>query len=410
MHLWRNGVIHLLAALASVPLLRRFPLPVTMLSAFACIGGASLLLHDPASASLAPLLYPVGVSLYSVALVAYPSLLLHARSSAVRERQAGTIYAVAGWVGSAMGIGMGQHLHRVPTMFIVLAGVVVAAPLLWRLLRTNTAPALTVLGVALLAGVLQHLSSQRDAGTMMTEPSQVERGRAVYIAEGCIHCHSQYIRPNHAADMTMWGPSRDLAVIRREHPPLIGNRRQGPDLSQVGGRRSPLWLRMHFIDPRAVSFDSIMPSYAYLFEGARGEALVAYVSSLRSPGDGAHLHAMRTWWQPESASRSEGQPGGEQLFAHYCATCHLPSGKARVRWQGAFQRQPPDLLPRNPENSFATDGGLRRGALAQRTMQLARIVKFGVPGTDMPGHEYLPDAEVATLAAWLAPRGTEILP
>jgi cytochrome c oxidase cbb3-type subunit 2 len=33
--------------------------------------------------------------------------------------------------------------------------------------------------------------------------------------------------------------------------------------------------------------------------------------------------------------------------------------------------------------------------------RLAQIVKFGIPGTDMPGHEYLPDADVASLTLYL---------
>ena len=35
-------------------------------------------------------------------------------------------------------------------------------------------------------------------------------------------------------------------------------------------------------------------------------------------------------------------------------------------------------------------------------MDIARIVKFGVKGTDMAGHEYLPDAEVAAIAEYVA--------
>jgi len=59
---------------------------------------------------LASVFYPIGVSLYSVALVAYPSLLAPASSPAERGRKAGWVYAVAGWFGSAMGIGMGLIL------------------------------------------------------------------------------------------------------------------------------------------------------------------------------------------------------------------------------------------------------------------------------------------------------------
>jgi cytochrome c oxidase cbb3-type subunit 2 len=42
--------------------------------------------------------------------------------------------------------------------------------------------------------------------------------------------------------------------------------------------------------------------------------------------------------------------------------------------------------------------------MAQRTDRLAQIAKFGVPGTDMPGHEYLSDREIASLSLWLGQR------
>ena len=40
----------------------------------------------------------------------------------------------------------------------------------------------------------------------------MERGRHVYIAEGCINCHSQYVRPN-TTDVAMWGPAGMPAEI-----------------------------------------------------------------------------------------------------------------------------------------------------------------------------------------------------
>jgi cytochrome c oxidase cbb3-type subunit 2 len=42
------------------------------------------------------------------------------------------------------------------------------------------------------------------------------------------------------------------------------------------------------------------------------------------------------------------------------------------------------------------------GDLAERRDRLARIVKFGIHGTDMPGHEYLSDTEIASISLWLA--------
>lgn len=110
----------------------------------------------------------------------------------------------------------------------------------------------------------------------------VEAGRAVYIAEGCIHCHSQYVRPV-GLDDELWGPVTSPEAALGQAPVLIGNRRQGPDLANVGLRRSTDWNRRHLIDPRSVSPGSRMPTYPHLFadESARGEALLAYLNQLR---------------------------------------------------------------------------------------------------------------------------------
>ena len=91
---------------------------------------ACLLLLDPARALPASVVYPIGVSLYSVALVAYPSLLSRLPRLRERGRQAGWIYAIAGWAASALGIGMGQNLGHVPPLFVAVAGAVVLFPLL----------------------------------------------------------------------------------------------------------------------------------------------------------------------------------------------------------------------------------------------------------------------------------------
>ncbi len=395
-HLWRNGVIHLAAALASAWLISRRGLLTTLLAAFGCIAAASLLLHHSDTAALAPFFYPAGVSLYSVALVAYPSLLLMARSSIQRERQAGFIYAIAGWIGSAMGIGMGQHLHRVPTPFILVAGLAVAAPLAWKLLRKNTAPVGAAIALATIAGIIHYASSRKAQSSSPAHDSEIARGRHVYIAEGCINCHSQYIRPNNAADVSLWGPSRDIEAIRRERPPLIGNRRQGPDLSEVGGRRSPLWLRIHFINPRDVSYRSVMPSYAYLFQDGRGNALIAYLESLKSPDDAKHLREELAFWTPASGSvRIPQVSTGEQIFQNNCATCHVPAGIVRGKYGGDFRVVPPNVMKDNL-NLISSNASAK-----QQTSQLERILKFGVPGSDMPGHEYLRDADIVALADWI---------
>jgi hypothetical protein len=38
----------------------------------------------------------------------------------------------------------------------------------------------------------------------------------------------------------------------------------------------------------------------------------------------------------------------------------------------------------------------------ERELHLARLIKFGVPGTAMAGREYLPDEDVVSLARFVA--------
>jgi cbb3-type cytochrome oxidase cytochrome c subunit len=399
LHLWRAGALHLAAALVSAWLLARRGMTVTLALALAALVAACLLLLDPSRVTLAAVLYPIGVSLYSVALVAYPSLLMPAASQAVRARSAGSLYALAGWVGSAMGIGMGRNLHHVPAAFVAMAAALFALPWLWNALRTRhldksvsrqALAVVVVLGAAFAIYQLVRPPSRPFANTMAL--TAVDRGRRVYIAEGCINCHSQYVRPN-TTDVLMWGPVGDLDSIRRQQPPLIGNRRQGPDLSQVGTRRSALWLRIHFMNPRDVSYHSIMPRFDYLFHDGRGDDLIAYLTSLNSPG---HWNTETATWQPSPAAQAQARGiDGSRLFAEHCATCHAAGGVARTQWSSSFHRLPPDLVHDSLQHvpAQATPQQLRIG--------FARIIKFGLPGTDMAGHEYLPDEQIAAIANYL---------
>jgi cbb3-type cytochrome c oxidase subunit II len=396
LHLWANGILHLAAAILSALLLRkRDPVFVLGLAVLA-LAIACLCLHQSSQIVLASLFYPVGVSLYSVALVAYPSFLSGPLSVKQRAFRAGLIYAIAGWFGSAMGIGMGQNLHQVPLPFVGLAGVLVLGPRLIRLLQTRRREVSLVAGAGFVALCLSWTARKVAANVSGPYPqTAIERGRAVYISEGCIHCHSQYVRPN-TVDVVMWGPTQTMEELRREHPPLIGNRRQGPDLSQVGGRRSRLWLRAHFIHPSAVSPRSFMPSYAYLFQGSkRGDDLLQYVSSLESSDYQQHIAVEQVWVLPAIAIAQANSEDGAPLYSDYCSTCHGSNGATRLTWKSSWKRFPPDL-EKGPWLHVVPDiPG------TERTESLARIIKFGIPETDMPGHEYLSNKQIASIASWL---------
>jgi cytochrome c oxidase cbb3-type subunit 2 len=127
-HLWVNGALHLLAALVSGWLLARFRSYWTLCAAFLLLAVACVLLQASNLTATASIFYPCGVSLYSVALVAFPSVLSKAGSAAARARIAGWIYAIAGWIGSGLGIGMAEHLHQVPLGFVAAAGAAWRVP------------------------------------------------------------------------------------------------------------------------------------------------------------------------------------------------------------------------------------------------------------------------------------------
>lgn len=389
-HLWLNAFLHLAAALVSAWLLGKRGASFVLPAAFVALGGACLLMANPGNLSLASVAYPIGVSFYSVALVAYPSLLSLAQSDAARGREAGWIYAIAGWIGSAVGIGMAQSLGHVPLAFVCIAGAVVLLPpaLGTGLLRKREF-ALPLLLLVVAYPISRVLASEGQS----TPHSQVERGRAIYISEGCINCHSQYVRPS-SPDVLMWGPVKSAEEVHLQRPPLIGNRRQGPDLSQVGLRRSALWLKMHFYDPREVSGASVMPSYGFLFRDQRGDDLVAYLVSLRGPGDQAHLDEESAWRPSKEAIDAADAKTGEQLFHRFCSTCHDAGGE--TRWQGHFKRLPPDLTVGPYLHLRPSQGS------AENLAHIAQIARFGVPGTDMPGHEYLSENELASLSLWLS--------
>ena len=268
--LYLNAIVHAAAALLAGLVLDRRLAGMTILTAAVLLVAAGLLLGvGPGVFSTAAFCYAAGVSFYSTALIYYPAY-------SGRAILAALVYAIAGWGGSALGIGMAQNLTVIPVgplaaVGAILVGIVLARS--WIGWRKNAC--LFCALVLLAVGWPQNDLSAQDA---------VEAGRKVYIAEGCIHCHSQYVRPD-TNDEILWGPARSLAEALAQMPPLLGNRRQGPDLQNVGLRRLREWNQQHLMAPRTLSPGSRMPSYRHLFTGdaARGEALLDYLTSLGRP-------------------------------------------------------------------------------------------------------------------------------
>ena len=383
-----NAVTHLVAAvIAGIAIDRGFNARVVGL-AFAFLTGAALWLGDgTARTTGVEVLYTAGVSLYSTALVAYPA-------QGGRPRLSAALFAVAGWGGSALGIGLAQDLHHIPVWFCGAAGLAFAVALGWRqrhLRRLGPA----ALGVLLCGGLL-------DSEIRASDDAVIAFGRQTYIAEGCLHCHSQYLRPRVESDITRWGPAPSLAAQLQGRPPLLGNRRLGPDLSQVGNRRSAEWNRLHLIDPRSVSPGSRMPSYAHLFADGdrRGDALVAYLASLGRDSLASRVAHAAAWVPQASAHASAGEERdltrGRSRFAQLCAPCHGDAGRGDGALAARLAQRPPDLVHRPWRH---LPDGLNA---PERELHLARLIKFGLPGTAMAGREYLPDEDVVSLARFVA--------
>lgn len=101
------------------------------------------------------------------------------------------------------------------------------------------------------------------------------RGRQVYIANGCLYCHSQQVRdPSFTTDVDRgWGSRPTVPEdYVYDQPHLLGTMRTGPDLINVGQRiPSEDWHLIHLYDPRAVVEWSTMPAFPFLFEERRPE-------------------------------------------------------------------------------------------------------------------------------------------
>lgn len=108
------------------------------------------------------------------------------------------------------------------------------------------------------------------------------RGRAVYLSNGCMYCHSGFSRPQDVyvglyytyPRVSEPGDFRGL----RQSPNIFGSARTGPDLSQEGGQHPQRWHVAHYDNPRNTTPISIMPSFRFLSAGQRDD-LIAFDES-----------------------------------------------------------------------------------------------------------------------------------
>jgi len=122
-------------------------------------------------------------------------------------------------------------------------------------------------GLALMMGVLPGIElSKVPAGAGVEPLTALEaQGREVYVANGCSYCHTQQVRP--LDEDKVFGRPSAASDFKYQTPELLGSERTGPDLTNIGVRQpSSVWQYIHLYEPRAVVPESIMPSFAWLFE------------------------------------------------------------------------------------------------------------------------------------------------
>jgi cbb3-type cytochrome oxidase cytochrome c subunit len=107
------------------------------------------------------------------------------------------------------------------------------------------------------------------------------RGRDVYIREGCFYCHTQQVRPV-LADVGL-GPVSNAGDYVFQEPPLLGQRRVGPDLFNAATRQGLATcdgVKNFLRDPGSLYSWSSMPSYNHV-TGRDLDDLATYLVRLR---------------------------------------------------------------------------------------------------------------------------------
>lgn len=231
-------------------------------------------------------------------------------------------------------------------------------------------------GLTVVIAITPAIVNQKNNATLPNAVPLLEdalEGKRIFIANGCVACHTQQVRN---VDMDkMWGSRPNIAAdyassgrmdFWRNTATLMGTERTGPDLTNVGVRQPSLaWNLLHLYQPRAVVEKSIMPAYPWLFiikdkiednevevvvpeefrKGIKGkiiaskEALqiVTYLQSLKQTPlpDGSPTPSFLYEKKKNIATKGniDNLPDGKLLYSTNCQSCHQANGEGL---KGAF--------------------------------------------------------------------------
>jgi cytochrome c oxidase cbb3-type subunit 2 len=130
-----------------------------------------------------------------------------------------------------------------------------------------------VLGPQLQIGDTRQTTNIVVGGSGQTYPNSpsgmAHQGEEIYRANGCVACHTQQVRPRDlGSDINRgWGVRRSTAYdYLFDQPVMLGSQRVGPDLANAGRRMDASAVFLHLYNPRALTPESIMPPFPFLFE------------------------------------------------------------------------------------------------------------------------------------------------
>ena len=257
---------------------------------------------------------------------------------------------------------------------------------------------LSILGAIVFAVVAVPWATRHEAPSEILRMRSTEEaaGRKIYIANGCVYCHSQSIRT------VDWGLGAERIAQAgdyiKDRPILLGSQRTGPDLSQAGGEHPDDWHIAHFANPRYTRPLSIMPGFGFLDAGQTA-SLTAYVQGLGMK-DADRRMARQRHWKAEAVRAYEAGPvenvrwlhdmvpegwrklpnpypttpaglaRGHKLYQDFCLGCHGPVGDG----MGPAQ---PYIYPPPLNFTIVKDRGISGGILYYQIMN-------GITGTAMP--------------------------
>lgn len=252
---------------------------------------------------------------------------------------------------------------------------------------------LLFVGLTIFVCIVPALNNQtNNAPLPFAQPLSEEaiKGKAVFISNGCVACHTQQVRN---VDMDkVWGERPSIAAdyadnhrtdFWRNTATLMGTERTGPDLTNIGSRQpSKEWHLSHLFNPRIVVNESIMPAYPWMFEikekkekedvsvsvpeefmnGEKGTVvakeealqLVAYIQALKQtklPGDAPQpvfLYKKTGELTTDGKSAAPKELNGAMLYTNNCQSCHQQNGEGL---KGAFPslKGSKVVLDENPE-------------------------------------------------------------